>query len=544
MTADNACLSCSQKKRRCDRAVPACSTCRRLGRDCHYETLQLALPSRISYQEVPHKLPHRPLPVVQHNHPAAQDTLALSSDGKATRACLACRDAKRRCDKQPPFPTCKRCTRLGLSCIYWNGPNATFTHDTAVPALAVQRLDAGRNMFYPVPERKEMPMLLHSFIETFGLAPLPVDKGSLAFLLRTSWASHALSDPCSFHATMFSASAHLDAFRGDWNNPITTYHYTMALRLIREKLAAPTMALDEGTIACIPTMVFFSSLRGDEQSSQIHTKGLTQLLRARGGLAEFELDGFFAALIPVCVITAAIVFDSELDIPGIDIPPTPFFPPSRLVSATLDRAANRNGYHHLSREAVQIFEDIRSVCTTRDEFLRTQIKTEWRNRLQKRFTRTIIHDQTAAPDRIEAACRAAAMIFFYFLFDDPPTSDFDADSNPTCSLFTPTTSTTPTTSPAPTTHLQTLIADLKETLMKTNTDLWIRTSAEAITWVSLVGAAASLPASADRIWFSLRFAQPVGCIRSEGAGLYIACWMLYDWLNFRRKEKMAVVEIA
>jgi hypothetical protein len=97
-----------------------------------------------------------------------------------------------------------------------------------------------------------------SVIETFGLAPLPVDKGSLAFLLRTSWASHALSDPCSFHATMFSASAHLDAFRGDWNNPITTYHYTMALRLIRERLASPNVAPDEGTIACIPTMVFFS----------------------------------------------------------------------------------------------------------------------------------------------------------------------------------------------------------------------------------------------------------------------------------------------
>ncbi|KAL3447416.1 hypothetical protein BJX65DRAFT_277373 [Aspergillus insuetus] len=556
MTADNACLSCSQKKRRCDRAVPACSTCRRLGRDCHYETLQLAsLPSRVSYQEVPHKLPHRPVPVVQHNHPAAQDTLAQSSDGKAARACLACRDAKRRCDKQPPFPTCKRCTRLGLSCIYWNGPNATFTHDTAVPAFAVQRLYAGGNLIFPVPERKEMPMLLHSFIETFGLAPLPVDKGSLAFLLRTSWASHALSDPCSFHATMFSASAHLDAFRGDWNNPITTYHYTMALRLIREKLASPNMAPDEGTIACIPTMVFFSSLRGDEQSSKIHRKGLAQLLRARGGLAEFELDGFFAALIPVCVITSAIVFDSELDIPGIDIPPTPIFPPSRLVSATLDRAANRNGYHHLSREAVQIFEDIRSVCTTRDEFLRTQIKSEWREQLQKRFAETLLHDQTAAPDKIDAACRAAAMIFFFFLFDDEPPSDFDTNTNtdPTSSLFTPTTSSTstkpftpatPTPSTTSITHLETLIADLKECLQKTSTDLWIRTSPEAITWVSLVGAAASLPASADRIWFSLRFAQPVGCIRSEGAGLYIACWMLYDWLNSRRKEKMAVVEIA
>jgi hypothetical protein len=61
------------------------------------------------------------------------------------------------CSKLYPY-----LSRLGLSCIYWNGPNATFTHDTAVRAFAVPRLNAGGNLIFPVPERKEMPMLLHS----------------------------------------------------------------------------------------------------------------------------------------------------------------------------------------------------------------------------------------------------------------------------------------------------------------------------------------------------------------------------------------------
>lgn len=90
------------------------------------------------------------------------------------------------------------------------------------------------------------------------MAPLPVDDGSLAQLLRTDWVARAIVDPCFFHATLFSASAHLDAFQGKTNNPMTLYHYSMALGLLREKLASPGGTLDEGTIACIPPLVFFS----------------------------------------------------------------------------------------------------------------------------------------------------------------------------------------------------------------------------------------------------------------------------------------------
>ncbi|KAL2834104.1 hypothetical protein BJY01DRAFT_239231 [Aspergillus pseudoustus] len=443
----------------------------------------------------------------------------------ADNACLSCSQKKRRCDRA--VPACSTCRRLGLSCIYWNGPNATFTHDTAVPyfvkSLAVQRVDAGGSMIFPVPERKEMPMLLHSckfhIIETFGMAPLPVDKGSLAFSLRTSWASQALSDPCSFHATLFSASAHLDAFRGESYNYVTTYHYTTAMRLIREKLALPGAMPDEKLIACIPAMVFFSSLRGDKQSSQIHRNGLMQLLRAKGGLAEFELDGFFSALIPVCVMTEAIVFASELEIPGIEIPSIPFAPPTQLLSGALERAAQQTGYYNLSPEAVQIFKDIRLICKTLHKPESAKTTALWRDRLRSRLTEGLCPIKT---NRMDAACHAAALIFLYLLFHNEiggPNTTMDS-------------------------QLEILLQDLKIALLDTRTDTWIRSSPEALTWISLVGAAASIPASADRIWFTLRFGQPVMCIRSEGASLYMDCWMLYSWVNLRRKDKISVVEIG
>ncbi|KAL2813975.1 hypothetical protein BJX63DRAFT_206632 [Aspergillus granulosus] len=361
-----------------------------------------------------------------------------------------------------------------------------------------------------------MPMLMHSFIETLGLAPLPVDKGGLAFSLRTSWAAQALRDPCSFHATLFSASAHLDAFRGVSYNPVTTYHYTTAMRLIREKLALAGGMPDEIIIACIPTMVFFSSLRGDVKSSQIHKKGLIQLLRAKGGLAEHELDGFFSALIPVCVMAEAIVFDSDLDIPGVDIPPIPFIPPTQLLSRALERAAHQTGYYNLSHEAIQIFKDIQAVCIEPDEPLSTRTKDIWTERIHSRLTQTLHPIQ---PNRIDAACHVAALIFFYLLFDNNPGLDL-----------------------IPSSHLQNLVHDLKTILLDTTKDSWIRISPEAITWICLVGAAASARASADRIWFTLRYGQAVGCIRSEGVSLYMDCWMLYSWLNWRRKEKTSVGE--
>ncbi|KAL3467163.1 hypothetical protein BJX64DRAFT_191736 [Aspergillus heterothallicus] len=350
------------------------------------------------------------------------------------------------------------------------------------------------------------------------MAPLPVDKGSLAFSLRTSWASQALSDPCSFHATLFSASAHLDAFRGESYTPVTTYHYTTAMRLIREKLASPGAMPDEKTIACIPAMVFFSSLRGDETSSQIHRTGLLHMLRARGGIAEFELDGFFSALIPVCVMTESIVFDYELDIPGLDIPATPLLPPTQLISGILERAAQQTGYYILSREAIQIFKDIRLVCTTPDKFLTKQIRTKWSERLQSRLNEDT---HQFISNRLDAPCYAAALIFFYLLSDN----DFSPDST---GYF----------------QLQTLVQGLKDTLIYTTTELWIRTSPEALTWISLIGAAASIPASPDRIWFSLRFGQPVMCIRSEGASLYMDCWMMYSWVNWRRKTRASVVAVG
>ncbi|KAL5364975.1 hypothetical protein BJX96DRAFT_181318 [Aspergillus floccosus] len=447
----------------------------------------------------------------------------LTYTQQANRACLSCRAGKRRCDKH--LPSCARCTKLQIRCIYSNGMVAMFDHDTAASyfggSLSLRRVDP--EMSLPIPKQKHTPMLLHSFLETFGMQPLPVEDGSLASLLRTDWVSQALADPCFLHATLFSASAHLDAFQRRSNNHVTTYHYTMALKLLREKLDSPGGVFDIGTIACIPPLVFFSSVRSDEQSSRIHREGLMQLLKARGGLQKMGLGAFFSALIAVCVMTEAIIFDLELGIPGVEVPATPLTPPACLLTAALKRAAHQAGYYNLSRDAITIFQDISLVCrysdaryvgTTDERRLYSSTKAKWRGQLQRRISQGLDEPDSShpsTPNGIFQSCHAAALLFWY-LFD----VYFSVDAI----------------------TLQALVRTLKSAVVKASMDTWIRCSPEAHTWICLVGAVATTPCSDDRVWFSLRHGQPVTCLRSEGPSLYLDSWKTYDWLNRRRKLRL------
>ncbi|EAU30724.1 predicted protein [Aspergillus terreus NIH2624] len=197
------------------------------------------------------------------------------------------------------------------------------------------------------------------------MAPLPVEDGSLASLLRTDWVSKALADPCFLHATLFSASAHLDAFQRRSNNHVTTYHYTMALRLLREKLDSPS---------------------------------------------------------------EAIVFDLDLAIPGVEVPATPLTPPAGLLTAALKRATRQTGYYNLPRRAITILQDISLVCkysdaryvgATDEGRLYDSTKAKWRDQLQRKIKQGLdVPDKThpSTPNGVFQSCHAAALLFWY-LFD-------------------------------------------------------------------------------------------------------------------------------
>lgn len=87
---------------------------------------------------------------------------------------------------------------------------------------------------------------------------MPVDTKSMAYRLQTVWMQRCLGDPCLFHATLYAGSAHLDASRGDRDNPITLFHHTEVMRHVRDRLAdSEHKMLDEAIGAVIP-LAFFS----------------------------------------------------------------------------------------------------------------------------------------------------------------------------------------------------------------------------------------------------------------------------------------------
>jgi hypothetical protein len=81
---------------------------------------------------------------------------------------------------------------------------------------------------------------------------------SLAHHLRSQWMLHAMSDPCLFHATLFSASASIDRLLGRPNTTLTLYHQTWAIRLINERLAQTEPVLTYGTIGAVIPLLYSS----------------------------------------------------------------------------------------------------------------------------------------------------------------------------------------------------------------------------------------------------------------------------------------------
>jgi hypothetical protein len=81
---------------------------------------------------------------------------------------------------------------------------------------------------------------------------------SLAHHLRSQWMQHAMSDPCLFHATLFSASVSIDMLRGQKCIARTLYHQTWALRLINEQLAQTEPVLNYGTLGTVVPLLYYN----------------------------------------------------------------------------------------------------------------------------------------------------------------------------------------------------------------------------------------------------------------------------------------------
>jgi hypothetical protein len=181
--------------------------------------------------------------------------------------------------------------RIGASCTY---QAASQRHHVDEAELGANELQPG--MEYtplawtemgvafdpPIRYRSYMPQLLqfcrlcHGPLNEYSLTilcskvltsiALPSDlmvTASLAHHLRTQWMENAMSDPCLFHATLFSASAAIDMLQGHQITTRTLYHQTWVIRLINQRLAQREPALTYGTLGAVIPLLYYNVSAND-----------------------------------------------------------------------------------------------------------------------------------------------------------------------------------------------------------------------------------------------------------------------------------------
>ncbi|RAH51174.1 uncharacterized protein BO95DRAFT_458528 [Aspergillus brunneoviolaceus CBS 621.78] len=198
---------------------------------------------------------------------------------------------------------------------------------------------------YPIEPKPYIPGPIRFFQEQMGLAALQVEVNSIAYHLRSSWIRHALTDPCLFHTTLYTASAEMDAMRGTQGtttNYATLYHQTNTIRLLNRRLVHGGL-MDDATIASVLLLVISGSIEKDPDATEAHRQGLLRMVALRGGLKQLEFDGILAEMIEMNMVLPMVVFgqtDSALPAPVSPAEALPDSLPS-LALARLRRGGSR-----------------------------------------------------------------------------------------------------------------------------------------------------------------------------------------------------------
>ncbi|KAL2831604.1 hypothetical protein BJY01DRAFT_254225 [Aspergillus pseudoustus] len=449
------------------------------------------------------------------------------------RACKVCRVGKRKCDKQ--HPVCGRCKRLALSCSYDDldiiqnatakgnhvpPPDRTGTTQQVTLALSME-LDPPSS--YPIQERWYMPFLLQQFQQDFGMSKMSVDPKSIAYQMQTIYIRQSLIDPCIFHATMYAASAHLDAARNDRDNPITLYHQTETLHLVGQRIAQSQEGPDDGldgAIAGVIPLAFFTYLTGHMNESRNHLDGLVQMMAAKGGGGHLGLDGLLAGLVTLSALVFTIVFDHPyLELSTLGWTDWPLRPPLRYISKLTSEVLRAFGEGQLPKIAHEVVHDIYDVTRSfnapspnrhRRAYI-SSILDRWRSERESYMNGADSPEFSTVSERLKerqtSVYRAVYLtgILFFLVVDH-------GDRSPDSSFIQ-----------------YKLLEELTMVLRDTKDTLWLEASPVLFSWLCLTGAAASEGAQ-QRAWFYYR-QGPIFMALVNGPACIQDVLSYYTWLR-------------
>ncbi|OJJ67026.1 hypothetical protein ASPBRDRAFT_200631 [Aspergillus brasiliensis CBS 101740] len=324
----------------------------------------------------------------------------------------------------------------------------------------------------PIGYRSYMSPLLEFFLTSIALPSDTAGTNSLSHHLRSEWMKHAMTDPCLFHATLFSASASIDMLRGQHNTAVALYHQTWAIRLLNERLAQPEPVLTYATLGAVIPLLYYNMVALDQDSAVTHQRGLVKMLLATPKSVRNDI-GPLIAIVKIAMLSFACIYGMQ---PTWDCLDSESVRPNSLLRNVVSRVALGTGRSVFQKQIMDgildVYEEVSRLehCSnTHEEFERAHplATSDLTIPLSEN-----IHDRLTPSERLNACCSLSCHIFWKALRGRRQRQS-PGEQNP---------------SP---TDQDRLIRELLHCLLQVEPLYWIRNAPEAFTWAAFTGAAAS-----------------------------------------------------
>lgn len=183
---------------------------------------------------------------------------------------------------------------------------------TQVPRLpAAKRIGAARQdpfWTYPVDYQPYLPAIFAHYIENVAVEIPDLDSPNHKGLLRRRWFPLAMEEPSTMYAVLLMAASHYCAINPHSANLIDLlYLKSRALNEINSALRDPKRATSDAIIGAVMKMAAYEACFGDSAVFSQHMKGLSLMLKMRGGLGTLGLDGLLERMVVWIDLNASVI---------------------------------------------------------------------------------------------------------------------------------------------------------------------------------------------------------------------------------------------